>query len=229
MKLDLASDINHGYETGLNYQKTDKFMLAIHWWSFGVIVLLSLTNSILHIGKYFPLAANYPSPLSWRVIPVPEALVALGIALLAALLPTLLINRFKNHYYWRLFISFTLSIFAYLGVFIAGGSIEMHFMFFAMIALVAIYADWRLGWFMLVLVGLHHTILNYLAPFWVFEYGRNDLAIIAHAIPVVITVIFTTIICNIHRNAIDQIQQVRTDLQDINKRLKSEEQHNHHA
>ena len=104
----------------------------------------------------------------------------------------------------------------------------MHFMFFAMIALVAMYADWRLGWFMFVLVALHHLILNYVAPFWVFEYGRNDLAIIAHGIPVVVTAIFTTILCNIHRNAVEQIEQVRVDLQDINRKIELEKRHNHH-
>ncbi len=229
MKLDLTSDINKGYEAGLNYPRTDRFIVAIHWWSFAVIALLALTNSILHIDLYvanihfhLPLAEAYPSPLSWRVIPLNEAIWAVLIGFVAALLPGLFVGRFRNHYYWRLFVSLTLSVFAYLVVFIAGGSIEMHFMFFAMIALVAIYADWRLGWFMLILVALHHTILNYLAPFWVFEYGRNDLAIIAHAIPVIITVIFTTIICNIHRTTVEQIQQVRADLQAINKDISSE-------
>ena len=229
MKLDLTSDINRGYEAGLNYPKTDKFMIVVHWWSLAGIALLALINSVLQIAvDYYssPLlsqiaAVYYKSPFAWRVISIQEAIFAVFIGFMAALLPTLLMGKFKNHYYWRLFVTFTLSVMAYLAVFVAGGSIEMHFMFFAMIALVAIYADWRLGWLMLVLVALHHGILNYFAPTWVYFYGRNDFAIIAHAIPVVITVIFTTVICVTHRTTIQQIQTLRNDLQALNNDIKS--------
>lgn len=215
MKLDFTSDINRGFEAGLNYPKTDKFMITVHWWSFAVIALLAFTNSILKISSF------YPSPFSWRVISMTEAMWTLGLGFVAALLPTLLIGKFKNHYYWRLFVTFTLSVFAYLAVFISGGSIEMHFIFFAMIALVAIYADWRLGWFMLVLVALHHGILNYVAPTWVYFYGRNDFSIFAHAFPVIIEVIFTTVIANTHRTTIEQIKTLRNDLQELNQEIKS--------
>ncbi|MBI2013302.1 MAG: hypothetical protein HYS87_00470 [Candidatus Colwellbacteria bacterium] len=215
MKLDLTSDINRGYEAGLGYPQTDKFMIAVHWWSFGFIVLFAITNSVLKIASY------YPSPFSWRVISAPEAWGTVIIGFLAALLPTLLIGKFKNHYYWRILVTSTLTVFAYLAVFIAGGSIEMHFIFFAMIALVAIYADWRLGWFMLVLVALHHGILNYVTPTWVYFYGRNDFSVFAHAFPVIIAVIFTTIICKTHRTTIQQIKSLREDLQAINKDIKA--------
>ncbi|OGY59579.1 MAG: hypothetical protein A3B23_01340 [Candidatus Colwellbacteria bacterium RIFCSPLOWO2_01_FULL_48_10] len=221
MRLDITSDINRGYEAALNYPRTDKLVVFIHWFSFAVVAILAFTNSV------FKIAINYPSPFSWRVISFQEALWTLIIGLFAALLPTLLVGKFSNHYYWRLFISFTLSVFAYLAVFISGGSIEMHFMFFGMIALVAIYADWRLGWFMFVLVGLHHGILNYLAPTWVYFYGRNDFSIFAHAFPVIIEVIFTTILCVIHRTTTEQVQQIRADFQEINKQIELEKKHNH--
>ena len=213
MKLDFTSDINKGYEVGLNYSETDKFVVAVHWWSFAFIILFAFTNSILQIAKY------YPSPFSWRIISLPEAAWAVAIAFFAAILPTLFVHKFKNHYYWRLFVTLTLTVFSYLAVFIAGGSIEMHFIFFAMIALIAIYADWRLGWFMLVLVGLHHGILNYVAPTWVYFYGRNDFSVFAHAFPVVIAVIFTTVLCNMHRTKIQQIQTLREDLDAIKKTI----------
>lgn len=214
LRLDLTTDINRGYELGLNYPRTDKFMIAVHWWSFAVISLFAFTNAVLKI------ATLYPSPFSWRVISSMEAMVTVAIGFVTALLPTLLIGKFKNHYYWRLFITFTLSVFSYLAVFISGGSIEMHFIFFAMIALIAIYADWRLGWFMFVLVALHHVVLNYFAPTWVYFYGRNDFSLFAHAFPVIIAVIFTTVISNIHRTTVQQIQELRTDLDEINKEIR---------
>ena len=223
MKLDLTSDINKGYELALSYPKTDKFMVAIHWWSLGVITFFAISNTYFIdflngiVSSIFKSALYSPSPFAWRVISPQEAIWAIGIGLVTAAIPTLLMGRFKNHYLWRLLITFTLSVFAYLIVFISGGSIEMHFMFFAMIALVAIYADWRLGWFMLVLVALHHAILNYVAPTWVYFYGRNDFSLFAHAFPVVITVIFTTLICNTHRTTIQQIQSLREDFKALNK------------
>jgi methyl-accepting chemotaxis protein len=65
-------------------------------------------------------------------------------------------------------------------VLISGGSIEMHFHFFMIMAVLVVYSDWRLGWLVLVLTALHHVILNYVRPDWVYFYGRNDFAIVAH-------------------------------------------------
>ena len=196
MNIDFTTDINKAYAASMNYDKADRFIVGVHWWSFGVLVVQAFLVSVWKI------ADRYPSPLSWRVIELPDALMALVVALAAVALVHYYRGKIENHYYWRLMVATTLNVLTYLLIFLSGGAIELHFIFFAMIALVVVYSDWRLGWFMLVLVALHHGILNFFAPLWVFEYGRNDLAVLVHAIPVLITVIFTTLLCENNRNAI---------------------------
>ncbi|HVE80763.1 MAG TPA: hypothetical protein VNA68_01315 [Candidatus Dormibacteraeota bacterium] len=206
-RIDIKSDINLDYATEMNYPWADKLIVKIHWWSFGGLALFAFLAAVVKIANY------YPSPLSWRVMSPAEALGALVLGLLSSALVTLAHGKINNHYYWRLLVTSTLTIYAYLMVFIAGGAIEMHFIFFAMITLVLIYSDWRLGWLMLVLVALHHGILNYIAPFWVYQYGRNDLALFAHSWPVLIAVIFTTILANNNRRSVRQLKDARSSLE----------------
>lgn len=92
--------------------------------------------------------------------------------------------------------------YSYLFVFISGESIEMHFHFFIVAALLVMYADWRLGWILLALTVIHHGILNYVQPGWVYFYGRNDISVISHAIPVLVMVIFTTAVCEMIRGGV---------------------------
>jgi len=207
MNLDLTSDINSEYASEMRYGEVDKFVVIVHWVSFGLLILLTILSSVVKISTRF-----YESPLSWRDISPTEALVALGIGFAAAIIPTLLRGKMKNHYLWRLLVALTITMFSYLFVFVSGGSIEMHFTFFVIITLMAVYSDWRLGWLMLVAVGLHHGILNYVAPYWVYSYGKNDMAVIAHAIPVLALVIFTTVLCRNNRNVIRDLVAIRTGL-----------------
>lgn len=171
MQLDFVSDINDQYAAEMRYKSVDRFVVRVHWYSFALLAILTVLNSVVKI------AATYPSPLSWRVL-----------------------------------VSLTITVFSYLFVFVSGGAIEMHFIFFVIIAMMAVYSDWRLGWIMLAAVGLHHLVLNYLAPSWVYYYGRNDIAVIAHAVPVLVIVGFTSILCRNNRNVIRDLVTVRTGL-----------------
>lgn len=200
MKLDLVSDINREYANALNYPRVDRFMIKILWWHFGFTVLLAVASS------YLELSARFPTPFAWRVLSIDEASAAAGIGLFAAAIPTLIRGRIGNHYVWRLIMSAALTTYSYIFVFLSGGSIEMHFHFFMVMALITVYTDWRLGWFVLVLTALHHVILNYVSPTWVYFYGRNDLAVAAHIIPVASTAIFTTLLCTTHRRSVATAQ-----------------------
>lgn len=211
MRLDFRSDINKGYETAMNYPQADKLVLKVHWWSFIILSILVFFNSVLKISDF------YQSPFSWRVISIPEALVVMAIGFTATLIPTFLKGKLANHYIWRVFVTSTLAVYSYLFVFISGGSIEMHFTFFIIIALVAIYSDWRLGWIMFVLIILHHGILNHIAPNWLYFYGRNDFSIIAHALPVLVIVIFTTWICRNTRDAVLLVIEAKRELTEKGK------------
>jgi len=207
MKLDLTSDINKEYVVAMNYPRMDSFIVAAQWWLFSALAIQAFFASVVKV------AAFYPSPFSWRVISHPEAIVAVILGFLAALVPTILNGKLKNHYAWRILITFTLAIFAYLFVFIGGGSIEMHFMFFVMITVLVVYSDWRLGWIMFVLVALHHGILNYTEPNWVYFYGRNDYAVISHALPVLMQVIFTTVLCRNQRKSVQGLLASKIELE----------------
>ena len=95
MAIDFISDINKDLGADLAYPKVDRFLMNVLWWHFGTLVLLVFLNAVLKI------AAFYPSPLSWRVVSIPEGIVTVIIALVATLLPMLLKGKFSNHYVWR--------------------------------------------------------------------------------------------------------------------------------
>src|ERR1700736_519498 len=211
MRLDLVSDINHDYAVAMNYGTVDRFMIKILWWHLGFAALMAFANS------YLRLSAWLPSPFSWRVLDTDEALTAVLVAVAAVVIPTLVRDTLANHYIWRIIVSAALTTYSYLFVFMSGGSIEMHFHFFMVMALITVYSDWRLGWFVLVLTALHHGILNYVAPTWVYFYGRNDVAVVAHALPVAATAIFTSLLCINNRRSVAMAQAARQGLERANQ------------
>jgi len=218
MNLDFRSDINKEYATAMNYGGVDRFIVAILWWHFGAITLLTFTNSFLKLASYFP------SPFAWRVIGLREALAAILVGWSAALIPALFRGKISDHYVWRVLVTVALTTYSYLFVFVSGGSIEMHFHFFMIMALLVIYSDWRLGWIVLVLTTLHHVILNYLQPQWVYFYGRNDFSVVAHLIPVTGSAIFTTLLCQNNRSSVEVLEDTKKRLElDILERMRAEE------
>ena len=218
MKELLTADINERYAVALNYRQIDRFMIQVLWWHFIAIGLLTLGNTVFRLGLYFP------SPFSWRVPTLEEGAVTIGLGLLASAIPAGLYGRVRNHYAWRVLLSASFTAFSYLFVFISGGSIEMHFHFFMIMALLVMYSDWRLGWFVLVLTALHHAVLNYLQPNWVYFYGRNDFAIVAHGLPVGVMALFTTRLCQIQRQSVAILEETRrVQEEDLLKRREAEE------
>jgi signal transduction histidine kinase/CheY-like chemotaxis protein len=215
---DLMSDINRDYAVAMNYASVDRFMIKILWWHFGFVALMAFTNSYLRLSDWFR------SPFSWRVLGAGEALAAVLVGFAAAAVPTLARGKLGNHYAWRVVVSVALTTYSYLFVFMSGGSIEMHFHFFMVMALITVYSDWRLGWIVLVLTALHHGILNYVAPTWVYFYGRNDLAVLAHALPVTATAIFTSLLCINNRRSVVMHQASRQELErEIEDRVRAQE------
>lgn len=205
MKLDFLTDINKGYESALGYKEVDSFIVKLAWWHLGIYTLVALLVSV------FKIADSYPSPLSWRVVSMEGAASTVVLAIFATCLIVLTHGRVRSHYLWRIFATIGLVLYSYLFVYISGGSIEMHFHFFMIAAVLAVFADWRLGWILVVFTALHHGILNFVEPGWVYYYGRNDLAVVSHAVPVVVTVIFTTILCVSHRRALINLEKMKQE------------------
>jgi hypothetical protein len=221
MKLDFLSDINKGYEVALGYGKTDKFIKKLAWWHLAVYAVVAALVSV------FKIAESHPSPLSWRVMSVGSAAVTVVLAMIATSLIVFTHGKLRSHYSWRVLVTVCFVVYSYLFVYISGGSIEMHFHFFMIAAVLAVFADWRLGWILVVFTALHHGVLNFIEPGWVYYYGRNDLAVISHAIPVVVTVIFTTVLCVNHRQALVDLENTKKirdqELDQIDKLLAEKE------
>ncbi len=207
MKLDLTSDINKEDYYTLDYPKIDRWMIKILWTHFGLLSAYALWV------YFFQPALYYPGPLSWGVISLQATLTVIGIAFLASLLPTLLRGKVKNHYYYRLLVTNCLFIFSYLVVFDTGGSIEAHFHFFIVLALLAVYYDWRIGWVGVVVVAAHHGILNFIAPNWVYYYGQNDVSVIAHGLPVAIAAIYLTWIAESGKRSVKMASSTNKELE----------------
>lgn len=206
MKLDFVSDINKENYYTLGYDLVDRFMVQLAWVS---AVLISLYSFAIYFSR---LASYYPNPFTWRVVELNEVLSVVVIAFLAAGILQSLHGKIANHYHWRLLVTNLLLVFPYLLVFISGGSIEWHFYFFVTFAFLALYADWRLGWWAILAVALHHGILNYVKPGWVYFYGRNDVAFLSHAIIVFFMAIATTVICERFRTIADTNRKLAEQL-----------------
>src|SRR5216683_2551399 len=218
MKDLLTTDINARYADALHYPEVDRFMIRVLQWHWVALVLLTLGNTVLQLGRYFP------SPFSWRVPSLEEGAGTITVGLLATVVPLWARRRLRNHYAWRILVSVSLTTYPYLLVLISGGSIEMHFHFFMIMALLVVYSDWRLNWLVLVLTALHHGILNYVHPQWVYFYGRNDFAIVAHGLPVAVTAVFTTLLCENQRRSVAILEETRrAQEQDLVKRREAEE------
>ena len=207
MRLDLVTDINRDYAAAMNYGTIDRYLVRILWWHAGFVVLMAVANSYLRMPLYAP------SPFSWRLLSGWEAAAATLFGIAAAAVPALVRGKIENHYVWRIVVSVAFTTYSYLLVFLSGGSIEMHFHFFMVLALLTVYNDWRLSWIVLVLTALHHGILNYVAPTWVYYYGRNDLSVIAHAIPVAATALFTSLLCTNNRRSVLLLEASRRELE----------------
>jgi len=217
MKIDFTTDINLSYETALNYKAIDRFVVKVLWVELPVFGLLVFTNSVLK------LAASHPGPLGWRVISPYEAILAMAVALVATLVPTLLKGRIRNHYLWRVIVTVALAMYSYLFVFVGGGSIEMHFHFFIVVILLAVYADWRLGWLLLFLLALYRGILDYAQPDWVFELGKNNTSTFTMYFSVFVAVVFSTIICNRYRESIVVLKRSQDNLEKTSRELVTEQ------
>ena len=207
MKIDLFSDINKDHYYTMRYPQIDRLMVKILWWHFVIVSLAALAI------YYFMPALYYPSPLSWRVISLEETLWVIALGFIASLVPTIFRNKIANHYHYRILVAMCLFVYSYSIVFVSGGSIEGHFHFFVIFALLAIYYDWRLGWLGLVVVALHHGILNFVEPYWVYYYGRNDVSVLAHALPVAIAVLYLTWICENGRRSVEALTKSNKTLE----------------
>ncbi len=87
-----------------------------------------------------------------------QARLMMGV--LAAALPAMLTYALKGHV-WQM---------------------DMHMYFFATLAALMLLCDWRPMLLTTVLVALHHLLLDYIAPEWVFTGTGNLARVLVHAV-----------------------------------------------
>lgn len=207
MQIDFSTDINKSNYFNLNYRKIDDLMIKIIWFQF-----LLITFWVWMVEALQP-SVKHPGPFSWRIVGPHEAIIVTIIGLIAALIPTLLNSKLKNHYQYRILVILVMFIQSYLLIFFTGGSIEAHFLILVILLLINMYYDWRLVWIGVFLTGIHHGILNFIQPNWVFFYEQNNSAVFAHVLYVVFLAVFATWVCENGRKSVEAAAKVNKDLE----------------
>jgi len=87
--------------------------------------------------------------------------------------------------------------------------VEMHFYYFAVLAMLSGFCDWRVLVVAAGLVSVHHLTLNYVLPSAVYPGGTNLLRVIVHAIVVVIEVAILIFVGHTIRRAFAAADQAR--------------------
>ncbi|KKC26304.1 methyl-accepting chemotaxis protein [Sphingomonas sp. SRS2] len=106
-----------------------------------------------------------------NIVPVHMALhsrhdfvARLVMGVLAAALPAMLVYAFRGHS-WQM---------------------DMHMYFFVALAALSLLCDWRPMLLATLLIALHHLLLDYLAPEWVFTGTGNIGRVMVHAVAVIL-------------------------------------------
>lgn len=74
--------------------------------------------------------------------------------------------------------------------------LDIHMYFFAGLAMLIGFADWRVYLVATVVVAVHHLSLNFILPYWVFPEGADFFRVVLHAVVVIVetgVLIFGTI------------------------------------
>ena len=199
--MTFLEDVNREYYRDFNYDIVDRLLVRILWCHFFVILLGASLIYFLQPADF------YPSPFSWRDLTLMEAEGSVLVAFLAALIPTMFWGRLENHYYYRLIMLGAYMTYSFLLVLVSGGSTEMHFYLFGIWALLTLYSDSRLIWIGFALMLVHHGLLNFIAPAWLYQYGRSDLALLAYALFALPAAYFTAQIAQSGRRAVVAIAE----------------------
>jgi methyl-accepting chemotaxis protein len=141
-----------------------RLMLVLLW--AGVPLTLGLALA-LGIPALFPVlvAAGSAAVATWAVWRDPAGLPTRAtVAVAAVAVPALLVAELAGHP-WQ---------------------IDMHMAFFAVLAGLAVYADWRVIAIATVVIALHHLSLNFILPALVFPGGADFGRVVLHAVIVLI-------------------------------------------
>lgn len=98
----------------------------------------------------------------------------------------------------RLTLGIIFPLYAALALALAAGTswqVDMHMLFFAYLAMLAILADWRVILVAAAVTAAHHLSLNFLASHLVFDGGPDILRVLFHAAVLVIETAALMVLC----------------------------------
>ncbi len=159
-----------------------------------VPVLVAIAGALGRDAWSFGLAALVfaaaPVLLQWLRRPVAVIAFAIAIALVGQ--TSLLVFAFSGHP-WQ---------------------VEMHFYYFAVLAMLSGFCDWRILVMAAALISVHHLGLNTFLPDAVYPGGTDYFRVSAHAIPVVIETAMLIFIGYIIRRAFAAMDEARRSAED---------------
>lgn len=154
--------------------------------TFAIIIICTLWFNVL-LNAVAAIAAGKP------------LLVTIGLSLACAIPATLTYMSNKTAPLTRYLSSAGLACLVAVLVNVAGGTVyqaDTHMYFFAMLAFLAGWCDWRSIIVYATVVALHHLILNFVYPAAVFPNGSDFARVVLHAVIVVIQAGFLVWVSN---------------------------------
>jgi methyl-accepting chemotaxis protein len=110
------------------------------------------------------------------------------MALAISIIPTMMALGQRADATARIAVGATMPLYCAIALYQWSGSswmIDLHMTFFAMVAILAVLADWRAIMAGAGVTAVHHLALNFLAPSLVFNGGGNLNRVLLHAVIVI--------------------------------------------
>ncbi|WP_336959737.1 methyl-accepting chemotaxis protein [Sphingobium aquiterrae] len=119
----------------------------------------------------------------------PDLGAVLALAVIANIVPTAMALRHRHDDAARLTVGTLAAIHPALGVYLLAGhqwQTDGHMYFFVTLAALTVLCDWKPIALASVLIALHHLLLEFIAPSWVFVSVSNLARVAIHAIAVLL-------------------------------------------
>lgn len=150
---------------------------------------------------------------------------SLGLSIVSAaasVVSTLLVKKFPGHVIGRNAIALTFMLHVSALVFCAPAAwrIDMHMYYFAALAILCVFSDWRPILAATCFVAVHHISLNFLYPLGLFGSDGDFARVVLHAIILVVEAAVLTWLCHTMTSVLAASQQSLAQAKDALDRKK---------
>jgi methyl-accepting chemotaxis protein len=161
-----------------------------------MLIAILIGQSALAVGALAAAFAAVPAALYWLKRPIVAIALMLGVSLVGQ--TSLLVFVMRGHP-WQ---------------------VEMHFYYFAVLALLLGFCDWRVQLFSAGLVALHHFVLNTYLPAAIYPDGSDFGRFAVHAVVVIAETVMLVVIGLELRKAFERAAAARTEAEAAARELK---------